>query len=688
MTGPEMSHLEDPGLLPRSFEHIFTNIDSTSTSTQYLVRGSFIEIYNEEIRDLLSSNPRERCDLKDSPTSGVYVKDLSVSVVKSVADINGVLMHGLQNRSSGATDMNHCSSRSHSIFLITVEQCAIGADGEGHIRVGKLNMVDLAGSERETKVGTTGERQKEATKINLSLSALGNVISSLVDGKSFHVPYRDSNLTRLLQDSLGGNTKTVMVANIGPASGNYEETLSTLRYATRAKSIKNKPHINEDPKDTMLREFQDEIVRLKAELSKNAEESAKAEPPAPLPPRIEKQVEYVEKIIEKNVEREVIVQHGPTPEEIAAKEMEMRKNIEQSKRVLEQKRAEVTAQRDISEDERKKLLAELDREEKKRADDEQRKTEMQAKLVTMEQKMVMGKQVMEKAIEQEEELKKQQRQLRKQRKVEEQLRLQEEHQRQENLELETKCASQEDQVQRLTIKLQKLWEKYQKAQQEMVDVQQFNQSEREDMLAMIRDLRQTLKLKSLIMDAFVPSKEVQLIQDRAYWDAEEDEWKLGPRLVDKNRPVRPGSLLGLPRPTTEFARMNRRMGDTNPRFMYDSILITDLDLPERTTEDYDLHPELNYNIERTLLNALSPDDDDDSRGADRGRDKGDKGDKGDRPERTERADIVDDQPKRERSNSGTRRRPTSSRPSTGRSREQDTPREAAFPQARGLVSRE
>ena len=148
--------------------------------------------------------------------------------------------------------MNQTSSRSHSIFTIVIE-CA--ESGGEHIRVGKLNLVDLAGSERQSKTGATGDRLKEATKINLSLTALGNVISALVDGKSSYIPYRDSKLTRLLQNSLGGNAKTVMCANAGPADYNYDETLSTLRYANRAKNIKNKPKINEDPKDAMLREY-------------------------------------------------------------------------------------------------------------------------------------------------------------------------------------------------------------------------------------------------------------------------------------------------------------------------------------------------------------------------------------------------------------------------------------------------
>ena len=129
----------------------------------------------------------------------------------------------------------------------------------------------MAGSERANKTGATGATLKEGIKINLSLTALGNVISALVDGKSAHIPYRDSKLTRLLQDSLGGNTKTVMIAAVSPADYNYEETLSTLRYAARAKAIKNKPRVNEDPKDALLKEYEDEIKKLKEMLSRMAE---------------------------------------------------------------------------------------------------------------------------------------------------------------------------------------------------------------------------------------------------------------------------------------------------------------------------------------------------------------------------------------------------------------------------------
>ena len=163
--------------------------------------------------------------------------------------------------------MNDTSSRSHCIFTVIVESSVTGADGRQHIKKGKLNLVDLAGSEKSKKTGATGDTFKEGIKINLSLSTLGNVISALVDGNKNSIPpYRDSKLTRLLQDSLGGNAKTIMIAAIGPADYNYDETLSTLRYASRAKCIKNAPKINENPKDAKLRNMQDEIELLRKQL--------------------------------------------------------------------------------------------------------------------------------------------------------------------------------------------------------------------------------------------------------------------------------------------------------------------------------------------------------------------------------------------------------------------------------------
>ncbi|KAG1656086.1 Kinesin-like protein KIF17 [Nymphon striatum] len=268
MQGIENSSTQK-GIIPRAFEHIFEAIAS-SESSKYLVHSSFLEIYNEEIRDLLGKDNKKKLELKEHPEKGVYIPGLSVHAVHNVLECEAIMKKGWSNRSVGATLMNADSSRSHSIFTIYLETMQNRDDGQEHIRKGKLNLVDLAGSERQAKTGATGDRLKEATKINLSLSALGNVISALVDGKSKHIPYRDSKLTRLLQDSLGGNTKTLMVACLSPADNNYDETLSTLRYANRAKNIKNKPKINEDPKEALLREYQLEIDRLKSMLDGNA----------------------------------------------------------------------------------------------------------------------------------------------------------------------------------------------------------------------------------------------------------------------------------------------------------------------------------------------------------------------------------------------------------------------------------
>lgn len=278
---------ESPGVIPNSFRHIFGAISDTDTSKCFLVRCSFMEIYNEEIRDLLKYDPNSKLELKEGKEQSVYVKGLSLETAGSVADLKKWMESGGRHRTTKETMMNERSSRSHAIFTIYIE-VSEEVEGRQVVRAGKLNLVDLAGSERQKKTHAVGDRLREAIEINLSLSALGNVISALVDGRSSHIPYRDSKLTRLLQDSLGGNTKTVMIAVVSPANYNLDETISTLRYASRAKRIQNKPRINEDPKDALLREYAEEILKLKQMLAER--ESGK------------------EIIVEKIVEREKIVE--------------------------------------------------------------------------------------------------------------------------------------------------------------------------------------------------------------------------------------------------------------------------------------------------------------------------------------------------------------------------------------------
>lgn len=252
------------GIIPRCCQNIFKGVRNHGrhSNSKYLLHVSYLEIYNEEIRDLLVKESQCKLEIKEHPDKGLYVKGLSSVAVDSYDDMENIFESGSKHRSVGATLLNADSSRSHSIFIVDLEVCVQNEDEEFYRR-GKLNLVDLAGSERQSKSGATGERLREATKINLSLSVLGNVISSLVDGKSKHIPYRDSKLTRLLQDSIGGNSKTLMIACISPGLNNYEETLSTLRYAKRAKNIKNKPRINEDPKDSLIRKYQNEIKVLR-----------------------------------------------------------------------------------------------------------------------------------------------------------------------------------------------------------------------------------------------------------------------------------------------------------------------------------------------------------------------------------------------------------------------------------------
>ena len=248
------------GVIPNAFHHIFGFIKTEGESKKFLVRCSFVEIYNEEVRDLLIAKS-QKLDIREDKKKGVFIRDLTYITLQDTEDIQKCLDKGNKNRHVGQTSMNDQSSRSHSIFTVYLE-----IEENGKIRSGKLNLVDLAGSERVGKTNATGQTFEEGKKINLSLTALGSVIDALSSNKK-HVPYKDSKLTRLLADSLGGNTKTVMFANISPASFNYEETYGTLRYASRAKMIKNAPKINEDPKDALLRKYEEEIKALKEQLS-------------------------------------------------------------------------------------------------------------------------------------------------------------------------------------------------------------------------------------------------------------------------------------------------------------------------------------------------------------------------------------------------------------------------------------
>ena len=316
----------------------------------------------------------------------------------------------------------HIIPNTGSIFSIVIECCSTDEDGSEHIKVGKLNLVDLAGSERQSKTGATGDRLKEATKINMSLSALGNVISALVDGKSNHIPYRDSKLTRILQDSLGGNTKTTMVANAGPADYNYDESLSTLRYANRAKNIKNRPVINEDPKDTMLREYQEEIARLKTRLSQMPSSPSSG-------------------IAVSDKENFNTKASNESEDVIAKTEAEMEK---------------LRLNHDQSAEERALLQQKLEDEMKARMDTEDKRMDLENQLAKLEAELIIGGQVADNAAKQEAALRKANQELIAKQEKELALTRQVTEHEEEKLHLEDKYSSLEDEIKSKTRKLKKV----------------------------------------------------------------------------------------------------------------------------------------------------------------------------------------------------------------------------------------
>jgi len=266
------------GIVPISCEEIFRRIEANADpNLTYEISASMVEIYNEQVQDLLvppRERPKKGLEIRESQQLGIYIAGVAKRPVDSYKAIEGVMEEGTENRTVGSTLMNATSSRAHTVIIIEFKQVSKIAQGEG-CKVSLINLVDLAGSEKAGQTGASGDRLKEGCAINKSLSALGNVIEKLADratgkSKSGVIPYRDSKLTRLLQNALGGSSKTVMICAISPASSNYEETLSTLRYADRAKRIKNAAVVNENPQDRLIRQLREENSKLKEMIGDSA----------------------------------------------------------------------------------------------------------------------------------------------------------------------------------------------------------------------------------------------------------------------------------------------------------------------------------------------------------------------------------------------------------------------------------
>ncbi|XP_069380276.1 kinesin-like protein KIF3B isoform X2 [Paralichthys olivaceus] len=543
---------ERRGVIPNAFEHIFTHI-SQSQNQQYLVRASFLEIYQDEIKDLLSKDQSHSLELRERPDTGVYVKGLSSFVTKSVQEIGHVMKVGNQNRSVGATNMNEHSSRSHTIFVITVECSELGVDGENHIRVGKLNLVDLAGSERQLNTGAEGQRLKESTKINQSLFALGNVMSALVDGRSSHIPYQDSKLTRLLQDSLGGNAWTIMVANIGPASNNIDETLTTLYYSNRAKNIKNKPCINDDPKDTLLREFQEEIARLKAQLQK--------------------------RLGEKRGSRGRRAGEGSNGDDLKGETEDDNEDGDDGGDYWWEQQVKLERERNVIMEDHSLVAEEkvwlLKKKEKKMGDlrREREAGEMlAAKVKEMESKLLVGgKNIIDNTKEQQRMLQQRRHEIDEkclQKNREREMQQQVEYRDEETLELKDIYTALQKDVNIKTKKLKKLFAMLQEIKAEILNIKVVHNHERQELEYNQNDLTKDLKLKRLIIENFIPPVEKSKIDNRIYFDEEDELWKL--------------------KPITRIQMPLSAVGYRNPsiRNRDEYIKTLELDFPTRKTFDY------------------------------------------------------------------------------------------------------
>ena len=635
------------GIMPNSFHYIFDTIAKAPSTIQFLVRASFLEIYLDDVFDLLSVE-KERCrmDVKESKDKGVFVKDLIEQQVSCVADMMKVLKTGTKQRKVGATKMNAGSSRSHSILTITVEtseSVTAGAETKTTYKVGKLHLVDLAGSERQKKTEAEGSRLDEAKSINWSLTVLGNVIKALIDKNAKHVPYRDSKLTRLLQDSLGGNTKTVMIANVGPAGSNWEETMATLRYADRAKQIQNKPNVNADAKDTMIKQFQDEIEALKRQLEEGGALLASEGEAEQEEEEDEAEAAHVElengervsraggKIVRTRVVDRV-VQVGVSSDEVQRLQAE----AEESRRALEDahnaEAGEIARRRKEWEDKQAEVAAALDERQATIAAQKAKRLQLRQQLHTAESRLVQGQQLVKQSREQEVQLERNRAALRKNEedkaRMEAALRQREEGQ----LELADKYESLEKELAAKKAKWEKLVIKWKESKEEEQSIRVRQQKEREELLTAVRELNKSIALKLTIQRQFMPSHTANQLRQRVMFDDKLGVFVLGKAGDDADEAHndttairRPPSVRGVAASFSLYTAEEYRKGLVHPmpvsdytlrgisaallaeerraedpaaddgdlgravlplRWRYDNIVDIALDMPERSTKDY------------------------------------------------------------------------------------------------------
>lgn len=545
---------EHTGIIPRTFEQIWSHINR-KTNMNFLVAVSYLEIYMEELRDLLKPG-NNHLELRERE-NGVHVPKLHSVLCKSEDEMLNIMSIGNKNRTTGFTNMNEHSSRSHAVFLIKIEMCESDSTA---IKVGQLNLVDLAGSERQSKTGATADRLKEASKINRALSSLGNVISALAE-KSPHVPYRDSKLTRLLQDSLGGNSKTIMIANIGPSEYNYNESLTTLRYAHRAKTIQNKPVMNEDPQETQLREYQEEIARLKKLITERQSKEK------PIPRR--KKSARIRNTSESETEGE----------------------DETLKNEVNEKQIQVLDKEAIEAIEREKEIT----------------NELKSKLEELEGQLIRGgENILDTFTQRQLELETKLAEISERKKREVEMQQQLELQEEETMEIRETFSNLSQEVELKTRKLKKCYAKCMALKQEVQDTKEEHNRDRRELEMTQNELIKELKKLLLIIDNFVPLEVKSRLYTQSHYDEELEEWNLNSSLLKENQlKTRTQNR----RPMSEYA-LNAIKSDTGDvtRFKYENIINQELDMPLRTTFEYK-NPKVPASLQAVLAEAMKTEDD-------------------------------------------------------------------------------
>ena len=528
----------DQGITPRSFKRVFEVIRQ-SEKTKYLVSASMFELYNEEVNDLLNLEGKN-LKIKENPDKGFYIQDLDSKMVTNEHELMKIMELGDKNRKTSCTAMNERSSRSHCIFIVNIDSQTVTEGGAEYITAGKLNLVDLAGSEKQKKTEITNQQQRvEAIKINLSLTTLRKCISELVKSTGGHVSFRDSNLTKLLKDSLGGNTKTFMIANIGPASYNKEESLSSLKYAYGAKSIKNKPKINEDPKDTMIRKFNDEIEQLRLQLAALASGNSSNIDPKALMALLGSNNNNDDKMGQMIQRRQ--------------QELEKQREDMETKRLeienLKQQRLKNGENAEKVEKEVRSMEEELNKQEVAIDEENQAKAQLLDKMAMLEESLVVGDRDKEKVEAKKHELENYKKNIKSD--IEAFEALEAIHkEKQDNKEVqEKKMKDLQGELSKYDKELNTRNLELTKVNAEIEDFQERAIAEKENMLKQISFLNNELNKHQRIVKALIPHSVEQILTSLVEWNEKTQNWDMVKNQKIAPRYERPFSIYGLKKPT-------------------------------------------------------------------------------------------------------------------------------------------